>query len=86
MPEHLYKINFAQDKIAFLDGYQMLFENILGAHEMKDRSIHYWQRIRCCSLLYLVIGAVGGAMGSQAGSSTKFHWPYACVMLDIAYL
>lgn len=32
IPEHLCKINAVQDEVAFLDGYQMLFDNIPGAH------------------------------------------------------
>lgn len=31
VPEHLCKINVVQDEIAFIDGYQMLFDNIPGA-------------------------------------------------------
>ena len=39
VPEHLCKINSVQDEIAFLDGYQMLFDNIPGAYDGKERCV-----------------------------------------------
>lgn len=39
VPERLCKINSVQDEIAFLDGYQMLFDNIPGAYDGEERHV-----------------------------------------------